>query len=152
MPAERPQPPPLPRDPATGRILSPFRLSVRLREFEQGPDAREKLLAWMDHCYWCWCGFYHLWPGESLRRHLVDAFAPADWLGSDGKEHQEVKERTCQCGFTAESARWELEAHILYFFVPDNSNGTDGEIHHPMDGEYYPPDENRRPLPRWRHL
>ena len=77
----------------------------------------------------CTCGFQRL-DDEEVTDHLLAAFAPDDFAGSDGRVHQELAGLACSCGFTATSAQ-ELDGHFLAVFTPAGSVGRDGVKHEP---------------------
>jgi hypothetical protein len=75
----------------------------------------------------CECGFEAL-EDEQVIDHLLAVFQPDDALGTDGKIHEEIINKTCSCGFSA-TTNEELDSHYLAVFTPASSIARDGTKH-----------------------
>jgi hypothetical protein len=67
---------------------------------------------------------------DDLTDHILEAFSPADDIGTDGQVHAELagRQRACACGFAAASLPG-LDAHLLAMFATPDGVGLDGIKH-----------------------
>jgi hypothetical protein len=80
----------------------------------------------------CTCGFTEAaGMDETIDDHLMEAFAPEDGKGPDGKVHLEGEVALfCLCGAGGTAA--DLDAHFLTMFTPADGIGRDGARHQPL--------------------
>jgi hypothetical protein len=79
--------------------------------------------------YQCACRFTAS-NRDELADHILEAFSPADDIGTDGQVHAELagRQRACACGFAAASPPG-LDAHLLAMFATPDGVGLDGSKH-----------------------